>query len=149
MIRKVSTFSLSFIAIAIFLMSCMKGDVISNEDDITGTWAVTGIRSNSANDWNGDGNTETDVLGSYSYCQRDIVLVFDPYGTGQGRQGCNSYWQNLNWQLSNGNRTLNIDLMEDVIVLDNLRISYNTIRGEDNVYSNGRNYSITYTLERR
>lgn len=149
MIRKISSLSLSLITATLLLSSCMKGNVISNEDDIAGTWAVTGIRSNPANDWDGDGYTETDVLGSYSYCQRDIVLVFDPYGTGQGRQGCNSYWQNLNWRLSNGNRTLNIDLMEDVIELNNLRISYNTIRGEDNVYSNGRNYTITYTLERR
>lgn len=147
--QKISTLSLLLVACVLFLSGCVKGDVISNEEDIAGTWAVTAIRSNAANDWDGDGYTETDIYGTYSYCQRDIVLVFDPYGTGQGRQGCNSYWQNLNWQLSNGNRTLNIDLMDDVIVLNNLRINYNSIQGEDQVYSNGRNYTITYTLQRR
>jgi hypothetical protein len=149
MLQKIYAPSLSFIACLIFLSSCVKGDVISNEEDITGTWAVSGIRSNAANDWDGDGYTETDIYGTYSYCQRDIILIFDPYGTGQGRQGCNSYWQNLNWQLSNNNRTLRIDLLEDVIDLTNLQINYNSIQGEDHVYSNGRNYTITYTLQRR
>lgn len=135
--------------LAIVFTSCQKGDVISDEEDISGTWVVTGIHSNAANDWDGDGYTETDIYASYSYCQRDIVLVFDEYGTGQGRQGCNAYWQNLNWSLSNNNRTLNIDLIEDVIVLNNLRINSGIIQGEDQVYSNGRNYTITYTLQRR
>jgi hypothetical protein len=144
-------FTLSFLTIAtIFIFSsCTKSDVISNEYDVVGTWAVTGIRSNAANDWDGDGRSETDIYGTYSSCQRDIVLVFDDYGTGQGRQGCNSYWQNLNWQLTNNNRNLRIDLIEDVIELSNLRVSSNTIQGDDNVYSNGRNYTITYTLQRR
>jgi hypothetical protein len=114
-----------------------------------GTWAVTGIRSNIANDWNGDGYSETDIYGTYSSCLRDIVLVFDDYGTGQGRQGCHSYWQNLNWQLTNNNHNLRIDLIEDVIELSNLRVSSNTIQGDDNVYSNGRYYTVTYTLQRR
>ena len=149
MLQKFSTISLALIAVLAFFSSCQKGDVISNEEDIAGTWSVTGIRSNSANDWNGDGYTETDIYGSYSYCQRDIVLVFDEHGTGRGRQGCNAYWENLSWRLSNNSRTLNIDLMEDVIVLNNLRVSNNTIQGEDNISSNGRNYTITYTLQRR
>lgn len=137
------------IAIILIVSSCTKSDVISNEYDVVGTWAVTGIRSNVANDWDGDGYSETDIYGTYSSCQRDIVLVFDDYGTGQGRQGCNSYWQNLNWQLTNNNRNLRIDLLEDVIELSNLRVSSNTIQGDDNIYSNGRYYTVTYTLQRR
>jgi len=144
-------FALAAAAIAaIFtLSSCTKSDVISNETDVVGTWAVTGIRSNVANDWNGDGYSETDIYGTYTPCQRDITLAFDQYGAGQGRQGCDSYWENLNWQLTNGNRTLRIDLASDVIVLDNLRVSYNTIQGDDYVTSNGRNYIVTYTLQRQ
>ncbi len=149
MLQKFSALSFVLVTLAIVFAGCQKGDVISNEEDISGTWAVTGIRSNAANDWDGDGDSETDIYGNYSYCQRDIVLVFNEYGTGQARQGCNAYWQNLNWTLSDNNRTLNIDLIEDEIVLDNLRVDNNIIRGEDHIYSNGRNYTITYTLERR
>ena len=110
---------------------------------------MVAISSDQAYDWDGDGRSETDVFGNYSNCQRDIVLVFNQYGTGQGRQGCDSYWQNLNWQLTNGNRTLRIDMIGDVIELSNLRVGSNTISGDDNVYSNGRNYTVTYTLQRR
>lgn len=143
------TLTLLSLAAIFTLSSCTKTDVISNETDVVGEWAVTGIRSNMANDWNGDGYSETDIYGSYTPCQRDIVLAFDQFGGGQGRQGCNSYWENLNWQLTNGNRTLRIDLTGDVIQLDNLRVSHNTIQGDDYVYSNGRNFIVTYTLERR
>lgn len=149
MVKRIFTLSTILLATVFFLSSCTKSDVISNDTDVVGTWAVTGIRSNMANDWDGDGYSETDIYGTYSYCQRDIVLTFDQYGTGQGRQGCNSYWQNLNWQLTNGNRTLRVDMIDDVIELNNLRVSYNTIQGDDYVYSNGRNYTITYTLQRR
>jgi hypothetical protein len=149
MLKKFFIPFLIMIAMIVVFSSCTKSDVISNEYDVVGTWAVTGIRSNIANDWDGDGYSETDIYGSYSYCQRDIVLVFDDYGTGQGRQGCNSYWQNLNWQLTNNNRTLYIDLLDDAIELSNLRVSSNTIQGDDNVYSNGRSYTVTYTLQRR
>ena len=149
MLKNFFTLPVLLIAMVFVFSNCTKSDVISNEYDVVGTWAVTGIRSNIANDWDGDGYTETDIYGTYSYCQRDIVLTFDQYGTGQGRQGCNSYWQNLNWQLTNGNRTLHIDLMDDVIELSNLRVSSNTIQGDDIVYSNGRDYTITYTLQKR
>jgi hypothetical protein len=149
MLKKFFTLSFLLTAIIVVFSSCSKSDVISNEYDVVGTWAVTGIRSNIANDWDGDGYSETDIYGTYSYCQRDIILTFDEYGTGQGRQGCNSYWQNLNWQLTNNNRTLYIDLMDDAIELSNLRVSSNTIQGDDNVYSNGRYYTVSYTLQRR
>jgi len=143
-------FTLSLLTLAaLFFSSCTKSDIISNESDVVGTWAVTGIRSNIANDWDGDGYPETDIYSTYSYCQRDIILTFDQYGTGQGRQGCNSYWQNLNWQLTDGNHTLRIDMIGDVIELNNIRVGNNTISGDDYVYSNGRNYTVTYTLQRR
>ena len=49
----------------------------------------------------------------------------------------------------NGNRTLSIDMTGDVIELNNLLVGSYSIQGEDYVYSNGRNYTITYTLQRR
>jgi hypothetical protein len=147
--NKFLSITVSLLAATLVFAGCTKSDVISSEQDVAGTWAVTDIRSNIANDWDGDGYSETDIYSTYSYCQRDIVLVFDEYGTGQGRQGCNSYWRNLNWQLTNGNTSLRIDMTGDVIELNNLRVNYNTIHGDDYVSSNGRNYTITYTLQRR
>lgn len=149
MLKKIFTLSLLLVAAIFVLSSCTKSDVISNENDITGTWAVTGIRSNIANDWDGDGYSETNIYGTYSTCQRDIVLVFDYNGRGQSRQGCNANWQNLSWQLLNNNHTLYIGIPDGDINLNNLRVGANTIQGDDNVYANGRNYTVTYTLQRR
>lgn len=149
MFKKISTLSLPLMAIIFVFSSCTKSDMISNSEDISGTWAITGIRSNIANDWDGDGYSETNIYGTYSSCQRDIVLMFDSYGSGKIRQGCDDYWQNINWQLLNNNRTLYIGLPHDDMNLNNLRVGANSIEGEDNVYSNGRNYIITYTLQRR
>ena len=146
--KNIFTFSLSLAAIIFTLSSCVKGEGVYNEpEDITGTWAVTGIRSDFAYDWDGDGFTERDILSTYSYCERDIVLSFDYNGYGQVRQGCNASWQAIYWQLSNN--YLRIDLPGDDINLDLTQMSYNTIRGEDRVYIDGRNFVITYTLTRR
>lgn len=147
--KRFSTLGFLLVAALLVFSSCTKSDVIAGSNDMTGTWAVTGIRSDIPNDWNGDGYQETDIYGTYSICERDIELVFNQNGTGEGRQGCDAGWQNLNWQLLNGNRTLYIGLPADDINLNNLRVSSNTIQGEDNVYANGRNYVITYTLQRR
>lgn len=148
MVKRISTSALSLVLLSFFLASCVKEDTVSNTNDIIGTWAVTGIRSNVAYDWDGDGRTETDILQTYSYCQQDIILVFDYDGYGQSKQGCNASWQSMNWQLYN-NSTLNIQMYGDDLNLDIIQFSGNTIRGEDQVYVDGRNFVITYTLTRR
>jgi hypothetical protein len=150
MVRRISTTFLALFSLVFIFSSCTKGnDIIANQNDITGTWAVVGISSNISYDWNGDGYSETDIYGSYSYCQRDIVLSFEENGNGQSRQGCNSSWLAMFWQLSNNNRTLHISMSEGDLDLNILRFTSNSIVGEDNVYMNGRNYTITYTLARR
>ena len=150
MMRRISTPLLGLFSIIILLTSCSKNnDIIGNENDITGTWAVTGIHSDIAYDWNGDGYPEKDILATYSNCQRDIVLSFDYNGYGQSRQGCNASWLAMNWELSNNNQTLKINLADDDINLDISRFDSNTIVGDDRVYVDGRYYNITYTLSRR
>ena len=54
---------LSFLSIALFT-GCSKNDVLSNSDDLVGVWAITGIYSNIAYDWDGDGYSENDILGT-------------------------------------------------------------------------------------
>jgi len=141
-------FSLALLSVVSF-SSCTKSDVITNEQSLEGTWAVTDIRSDRASDFNGDGRTETDIYGSYTTCQRDIVITFDRNGYGQMRQGCNAYWQNVTWRLSNNNRQLDIILPDDQLNLAVSQFSNSTIRGVDQVYVNGNTFNITYTLQRQ
>lgn len=148
MVKRIFTYAASLFILSFFLVSCVKESPVTETSDIIGTWAVTDIRSNVSYDWDGDGRSETDIFNTYSYCQQDIVLVFDHDGYGQSRQGCNSSWQSMNWQLYN-NRTLNIQMYSDDLNLDIIQFTNNTIRGEDNVYVDGRNFVITYTLSRR
>ena len=138
------------LVLAVFSFSaCTKTDVLANEDSIIGTWQVVGIRSNIPYDWNGDGYAETDIYGSYDYCQRDIEMAFDYNGSGQSRQGCNSYWQAMNWNLSYDQHYLDIQLPGDDLNLSLTRFTNNTIVGEDQVYINGHSFIVTYTLQRR
>ncbi|MGZ5286294.1 MAG: DUF5004 domain-containing protein [Flavisolibacter sp.] len=147
MVKRIFTLAASIIMV-FFLSSCTKDTNITESNDIVGTWAVTSIRSDVAYDWDGDGRNETDIYNTYTNCQQDIVLVFERDGYGQSRQGCNASWQNLDWQIYN-NRTLNIQLYNDDLNLDIVQFTNNTIKGEDNVYVDGRNFVITYTLTRR
>ncbi len=131
------------------ITGCSKSDTITNETSLEGSWAVTAISSNSAYDWDGDSDTETDIFGTYSTCRRDIILNFEQNGYGQTRQGCNAPWENMSWQLTNGNRQLNISFASGDINLDITQFNENTIRGNDEVTVNGQPVVISYTLSRR
>jgi hypothetical protein len=140
-----------FILLAVALIgftSCQKTNVIGNEQNIEGTWAITGISSDRSYDFNGDGRSETDIYGTYNSCGRDIVIVFEANGYGQMRQGCNAPWQNITWRLSS-NQTLNITLPDDQLNLALQQFDDYTIRGTDQVNMNGNYFNITYTLQRR
>lgn len=129
--------------------ACQKSnDIIGSEQNIEGTWSITGITSDRAYDFNGDGYTETDIYGSYSACGRDIVTTFSSGGYGQMRQGCNAPWQNISWSLS-GARTLRISLPNDELNLQLQQLNDYTIRGVDQVQVNGNYFNITYTFQRR
>jgi hypothetical protein len=145
-----SFYAVLILSSAFIFSSCQKNnDIIADERAIEGTWAITGITSDRAYDFNGDSRTETDIYGSYTSCGRDIVVTFQSNGYGQMRQGCNARWQNANWQLVNCNRTLNIILPDDDIILDLQQFDEYTIRGTDQVQVNGNTFNITYTLQRR
>lgn len=144
-----SFYFLSFAFLLIVFASCQKDTFVTDARSIEGTWAVTAITSDRAYDFNGDGRTETDIYSTYNSCGRDIVTVFQGNGIGQMRQGCNAPWQNINWQLQNNNRTLYIQLPDDVLNLQLQQFDDYTIRGTDQVQMNGTNFNITYTFQRR
>ena len=136
------------LAVVVFT-GCTKESTIANSNSLVGTWAVTGIQSNTAYDWDNDGYNETDIFSTYDYCQRDILLSFENGGYGEAKQGCNARWENMDWQLTNNNRRLDIYMPSGDINLDITQFDGNTIRGNDQVQANGRNYTITYTLSRQ
>jgi len=142
-------FGIASLLLVVLFSSCQKSDVITDPQSLDGTWIVTGITSDRVYDFNGDGRPETDIYGSYNSCQRDIAVTFDQNGYGQMRQGCNAYWQNITWQLSNNNRQLDILLPNDQINLAIMQFDNYTIRGTDPVTINGSTYNITYTFQRR
>jgi hypothetical protein len=144
------TFYFLLLALAtISFTSCQKNDIIGDERDIEGTWSITGISSDRAYDFNGDGRTETDIYGSYTSCGRDIVVVFESNGYGQMRQGCNAPWQNITWQLTNNNQSLSIRLPDDQLNFSLQQFDEYTIRGTDQVTVNGNYFNITYIFQRR
>lgn len=139
-----------FVLSAVGFTACRKNtDVVAPQQNIEGTWAVTGIASDRAYDFNGDGYTETDIYRSYSSCGRDIVAVFTSGGYGQMRQGCSASWQPISWQLTNGNSHLTITLPDDNLNLSLQQLDNYTIRGVDRVQINGNYFNITYTFQRR
>ncbi len=141
---------LLFALATISFTSCQKNnDIIADERNIEGTWAITGINADRAYDFNGDGRTETDIYGSYNSCGRDIVVVFDANGYGQMRQGCNAPWQNITWRLTNNNQSLSISLPDDQLNLALQQFDEYTIRGTDQVSVNANYFNITYTFQRR
>lgn len=142
-------YTLLFAFTALAFTACQKNsDVISNPQNIEGTWAITGISSDRAYDFNGDGHAETNIYGTYSSCGRDIVAVFQNGGYGQMRQGCTAPWQNISWSLSNS-RTLSIYLPNDELNLLLQQFDNYTIRGVDQVTVDGSYFNITYTFQRR
>jgi hypothetical protein len=132
--------------VAVFT-GCSKEDTVQRSEDILGTWSITGIQSDQAYDWDGNGISETDILGTYSACDRNIVLVFEAGGIGRISEGCNAPFVNFYWQLS-GNR-LDIQIPSGDLNLDIQSFSSNTLRGTDQVSVNGYNVRVTYTLTRR
>ena len=140
------SFSMLILAMTVF-SSCSKNETVSQTEDLSGTWSITGIQSNRAYDWDGDGRQETDILGTYTACDRDIVLSFEQGGFGRISEGCNAPFVNFNWQLS-GNR-LDMQIPSGDLNLDLLQFNSTTLRGTDNIQVNGDNFQITYTLTRR
>ena len=148
--KQIYSLALCLSAVLIVFSSCQKNnDIISDQQSLEGTWAITAITSDRSYDWDGDGRSETNIYGTYTNCQQDIVLVFNANGGGQVRQGCNASWQNISWQFSNNNRTLTISLPGDELNLSLSQFDNYTIRGTDPVYVNGNNFNVSYTLQRR
>ena len=147
MIRKLLLASTFIILASFALISCSKNDAVSPSENILGTWQITGIQSNYAYDWDGDGREETDIYSTYSSCDRDIEIVFEEGGYGRISEGCDAPYDNINWQLTN-NR-LDIQIPSGDLNLDITQLTRNSMKGNDVVQVDGRSVIITYSLTRR
>ena len=145
MFRSMTTSAL--LVCALLFSSCTKQDILSDEENLLGTWAITGITSDQAYDWDGDGRRETDIYRTYTICERDIVLIFERNGYGEIREGCDRNFVDMEWDYS-GSR-LDLYIPSGDLNLDLIQSDSRTIRGQDRVQVNGNTFMVTYTLTRR
>ena len=152
MIRK-TFYTLPVLFLMLVLVAgCSKNDadadVNTGQEDVTGSWSVTGIQSDRAYDWDGNGSTETDIFGTYSVCNRNIVYVFETGGTGRVSEGCTAPFVNISWQLS-GRRLTVQGVPSGDINLDLIPSNAGTLKGTDDINVNGTSYRVTYTFTKR
>ena len=145
MFRSITTAAI--LVSALLFSSCTKQDLLTDEENILGTWAITAISSDQAYDWDGDGRRETDIYRTYTACERDIVLIFDRNGYGEIREGCDQNFADMEWEY-NGNR-LDLYIPSGNLNLDLIQSDSRTIRGQDRVQVDGNTFTVTYTLSRR
>ena len=83
---------LILIAATLTAISCKKADVKSKQKTKTellteGTWKKTGLTSNPAYDWYGDGYYATDILSIMDVCELDDFDTYRSDGTGDTNAG--------------------------------------------------------------
>jgi hypothetical protein len=83
---------LILIAATLTAISCKKADVKSKQKTKTeliteGTWKKTGLTSNPAYDWYGDGDYATDILSIMDVCELDDFDTYRSDGTGDTNPG--------------------------------------------------------------
>ena len=148
-----SFYSLSILLATLFIASgCSKNDAdtsaIVQQENLQGSWSVTGIQSDKTYDWDGNGSMETDILATYNSCNRNIVYVFETGGAGRVSEGCTAPFVNFRWQLS-GTRLSMEGIPSGNINLQLTQLSSSTLKGTDNINVNGTNYQITYIFTKR
>lgn len=87
---------LVFTSIFIFT-SCYKIETEANSlpqgfsvSQIIGTWKITGITSDKAYDWDGNGSPESDIYNTWSECKKDNLYQFNSNYSGVYKLDCNS-----------------------------------------------------------
>lgn len=96
------------ILIALLLVACtqhLSNDITNGQQgyadsQIAGTWKVTAYISSASYDWNGDGNSETNIFNTWSNCQKDNLYQFNSDKTGLFKASCTlsgaGTWQIIN-----------------------------------------------------
>ena len=97
-----------FILLIIIFPSCYKVEVEANSRpqgfsvaQLIGKWKITGISSDKANDWDGNGTSETDIYSTWPACQKDNLYQFNSNFSGTYKLNC-SDTKTGTWQLDGG-----------------------------------------------
>jgi hypothetical protein len=92
-----SFLSLLLIFSIIIYTSCYKIETEANSlpqgfsvSQIIGTWKITGITSDKAYDWDGNGSTEKDIYSTWSDCKKDNLYQFNSNYSGIYKLDCST-----------------------------------------------------------
>ena len=143
--------------IMVLLASCKRVTVEANDNpqgyadsQVVGSWKITSIKSDKAYDWDGNGVSETDILGTFTECSKDMLFTFEPNKTGVYKLNCsitkNGTWQIINtqhlvWQAEGGSAQ-----QEQLANMTSNK--FNTIRKVQFTLG-GDIYTVTTTWERQ
>lgn len=101
--------------LSLFIMAaCSKGHDVQPVDNtqtnlplLNGTWKITAQTSNAPYDWDGDGDTETDLFATKPSCATGYKMILSyPSMAGTIDATC-TIKKNITWNLSDHGNTLN------------------------------------------
>ena len=112
---------------------------------LIGKWKITGISSDKANDWDGNGTSETDIYNTWSACQKDNLYQFNTNFSGTYKLNC-SDTKTGTWQLD-GATTLVWALSGSASSFEKITyLTSDTFKTETYLtLSNSQTYKITKT----
>ncbi len=97
------------LSIAVLNFSCYRVTTEKNTQpqgysvaQIIGTWKITGISSDKAYDWGGNGVAGTNIYSTWTNCQRDNLYKFSADYTGSYKRNCSELKEGT-WLLSDNN----------------------------------------------
>ena len=144
-----SSFFAGLLVITLF-SSCYKVEVEKNDlpqgysvAQLIGVWKITGISSDKAYDWDGNGTTEKDIYSVWSSCEKDNLYQFNSNYSGTYKLSC-SDTKSGTWRLD-GTVTLVYSPSGSPAVYEKITyLTSNSFRSESNLsLPNGQFFKIT------
>lgn len=136
------------------LSSCKKdkGDNSSGKTKTelltSGTWKIKAFSSNPAYDWDGDGDTETDIFGAMDGCEKDGYYTFKSNGTFEVNEGAtkceadDNQTETGNWNFIADETKINFDGEEYTL----LELTGSTLKIKDVYTDDGVDYTDEITF---
>ncbi len=132
------------------LASCYKAEVEANNlpqgysvAQLIGTWKITGISSDKAHDWDGNGSSEKDIYSTWSACQKDNRYQFNSNYTGTYQLTCTDTKAGT-WRLDGATTLVCMPDGTAALYEKITHLTSNTFKTEtDLTLSNNQTYKIT------
>ena len=151
-LTKFTTLLLCITCTTIFF-SCSKDDndnktKTKTELLMAGPWKYTAVVSNPAYDWNGDGNSSTDILSLMHPCEKDDLENYKASGVFEINEGATKCdptdpqtWT-LTWELIDNETKIRFD---GSFVLDLIEVTESVLKLKGSFVENGVTYVINET----